>query len=208
MFQRLLRVPILKTVLRIANAYFLRGDFASNKRFSGFRAIVRALWVQVLICVTLSCIVNWDYLRARYDGGAATFVKESFSAKPGELILTVLPSLLGFGIGVYALVFALTAKLVSELGARIEDEKKRGKLSFGSALALNADLAYPLLVLALTIGLGVVQRAIPDSGALMLASWMMFWYSLIMLIEIIGVLFGLGENSLLDKMLECEDEST
>ncbi|KKL38004.1 hypothetical protein WR30_07745 [Burkholderia contaminans FFH2055] len=64
----------------------------------------------------------------------------------------------------------------------------------------NADLAYPLLAMVVTLIVGVLQQAYPTVQSIQLAAWFFFWYSMVTLIEIIAVLFGLGEHEILEKI--------
>ena len=61
-------------------------------------------------------------------------------------------------------------------------------------------MAYPLLVIAITIGIGVVQQIYPSTMWLITISWMALWYSLLMAFEILFALYSLGEREILNKL--------
>ncbi|KVS58223.1 hypothetical protein WK41_37605 [Burkholderia cepacia] len=115
--------------------------------------------------------------------------------------------MLGFGIGVYALIFGLSDVFVKKFRVFLEDKKRKGEIWHGSELMLNSDLAYPLVVLLIAIAIGVIQQANQRSGFFLVISWIAFWYSMIVMVEMIGVIFRLAENSLLDKGGVGEEES-
>jgi len=119
---------------------------------------------------------------------------------PGGLIISIFPNLLGFGIGVYALIFSLSAVFIKQLQQHLETTKDNGTRPIGSALMLNADMAYPLLVMALSLGIAVLQGIYAQLQWLTILSWVALWYSLLMALEILAVLFSLGENGILEKL--------
>lgn len=77
----------------------------------------------------------------------------------------------------------------------------------GSALILNAEMAVPLLILALTIVIGLIQQLWPCVESLKAATWFALWLSLIFTVELISTLFGLGENSILKSLAPEESEN-
>lgn len=124
---------------------------------------------------------------------------------PGSTATSILPNLLGFGIGVYALIFGLHKVLLRELQDAYKPRPGDKRPPTGSALILNAEMAVPLLVLALTIVLGLIQQIWSESMPLQATTWFALWLSLTFTVELICTLFGLGENSIL-KSLELDDE--
>jgi hypothetical protein len=82
-------------------------------------------------CAILTAIIWVDllYLEALHRIDAA------------GLVNSVFPSLLGFGIGVFALIFVLPGELMSSL------DKRRAKSGIGSSMMIS-DMAYPLVYLA------------------------------------------------------------
>jgi len=126
-------------------------------------------------------------------------LREPFD-KPGQLITSAYPSLLGFGIGIYALVFVLAPKSMRLFQKQIDEEINSGARKEGHALMLNASMAYPLLVLTLSFIPAVLQQLSPASQILSIFTWIVFWYGIVVLIELIGLLFALGEQDGLDKI--------
>jgi hypothetical protein len=120
--------------------------------------------------------------------------------KPGQIVTSIFPNLLGFGIGVYALVFALAPRSLQLLQSQLEGEIAAGKRKEGHALMLNASLAYPLVVITLSLIPAIFQQLNPKSLALAWFTWIVFWYGVVVLIELLGVLFALGEQDGMDKI--------
>lgn len=199
-YEQLLRIPLIGTAVYIANCYVFGGDREAVSRFAPLSLWLKALFVPVGLSVVLTGIVLWPLVEKLASTHKLTIAGLSkFAQAPGDLVVSVVPNLLGFGIGVYALIFALAGPIVRDLEDSI-DELKRAKLKKqGSVLAINSDLAYPLMVLVVVLALGVFQKG-NDSIELLIATWVAFWYALVVLLEVIGVLFGLGDHSLLEKL--------
>ncbi len=198
-------VPVLGFLLRITNTYAYTGDYKAAYEFAGVLRWGKAFAFPLLIACALTVATIWSVLTAAYQCHMLTFAAASdFMKKPGALIVAVNPCLLGFGIGVYALIFGLAEPFVRQFKALIEQEKRTGTLSHGSELMLNSDLAFPLIVLVIAIATGALQQANEGSVTLILVAWVAFWYSMVVMIEMISVIFRLAENSLLDKGLVSE----
>ena len=72
-----------------------------------------------------------------------------------DAIISVFPSLLGFGIGVFALLFILPNRLYQLL----DEEKENGNIKFGHEI-LAVDMGYPLLVFAVILTWSGVNKFI------------------------------------------------
>jgi hypothetical protein len=188
---------VLGTILHITNSYVYNGDARSSEEFAPLSKWGRKFAFKffiVFLCLAamfkneiwLACTFNF------YDFGLVSVNTYS----PGERIISIFPSLIGFGIGVYALLISISDSIVKELQENIE----KSSINSGSALMLSSDLAFPLLVLILTLIVGVVQVSFDRVPFFILLAWFMIWYSFIVIIEMLGVLFGITNNSLLDKL--------
>jgi uncharacterized membrane protein len=203
-FRLLAQIPLLGDVLRIFNAYAYRGDTNAEKRFASLWLWLSAFWLQVglSLVATLFCMPQ---LTNRY-------VPENFrlcyavDTAPGLLATSILPNLLGFGIGIYALIFGLHKVLLRELQENYKDVPGT-KPRPGSALILNAEMAVPLLVLALTIVVGVIQQVNTKSETLQFATWLSLWLSFVFTVELIVTLFGLGDNAILKTLKDSDSNS-
>ena len=203
-YRILLKIPVVGTLVYIANCYAFAGDANATREFAGLRAWFKVLFVPVMWAVLLSAGVCWQFVWELVVERHVCFsVLGQFAKAPGDMILAVVPSLLGFGIGVYALVFALAPSFVRDFQKTIEEVKALKPNRRGSALMINSDLAYPLTVLVVTLAIGVYQKGF-DSDWLIIVAWVAFWYSVVVMVEIIGVLFGLGDSSLSDKLSQMD----
>lgn len=194
------RLPVIGTICSILNAYAFRGDFDATSRFASFRAYLKAFGVPLSVALGISFLSARTVFMHWLNGSAPSSIEWSAAPFiPGTLIISVVPCLLGFGIGVYALTFALSSRIVRAMDTAIMNAIRDGRRQFGSALVLNADLACPLLVMALAIAIGVVQQNCPQILWICMLAWVAFWYALMMMVEMIGVLFELGDHMMLEK---------
>lgn len=207
-YKTLTLVPVFGTVLSIANTYVYAGDPQAEDRFAPIKLWLSVFLIPILASVALTFFTLFSFLIYWAESGEiAEYLLNDFLMRPGSLILSVVPSLLGFGIGVYALIFALTPSFLKDFKKAIESRNNKSDFKYGSVSVLNAEFAYPLVVLTIAIGIAIFQQAMPNSYALIILCWGMFWYSLISTLEIISVLFGLGEHSILDKSKDDENKT-
>lgn len=200
-----LKIPILGTIIYIANCYAYSGDSRSTKEFANPYLWLKKLIFPFLLAAILTTVTLWPLAITIWETKQFSAVGLSkFALSPGDTILTIIPSLLGFGIGVYALIFALANPIIKELQNSINILKDLKKRNHGSALVINSDLAFPLTILTISIVVGVFQKG-NDSLELTVTTWWIFWYAITTTFEVIGVLFGLGDQALLEKMESKQD---
>lgn len=199
-YRLLLQAPVLGTMLYIVNSYVFAGDQRASSQFAPLQRWVRSLMAPVGLAALLGFGFSWPAFFDHFEYRSVFASKADYGVSPGELIHAVMPSLLGFGIGVYALLFALGAAFVAEIQGLIDEQLANGKRNHGSVMLLSADMAYPLTVLIVVIGIGAAQRAAPEIAIFFWVTWTAFWYGLIVSIELIGVLFGLGNKVILDRL--------
>ncbi|MFM0477521.1 hypothetical protein PQR29_04045 [Paraburkholderia strydomiana] len=208
MFRLIGSIPVLGALLKIANTYAYGGDYRASEEFAGLALWIKRFAVPLMLALVLTLCTVWPIIPHAVKSHELSFSHATdFVQKPGVFISSVLPSLLGFGIGVYALIFGLAEPFVRQFRKLIDEQIKAGEISHGSVLMLNSDLAFPLIVMVVGIAVGALQQANLENQSLILITWVMFWYSLIVMIEMISVIFRLAENSLLDKGLNG-DENT
>lgn len=194
------RLPGLGAALRIANSYAYEGDLKADNRLAGLGRWCRAVLPDLLLSMLLTTLTLWDAAERSWAlRTIAIWPLEEFQSKPGSLLVSVIPNCLGFGIGVYALLFILTDSFVRQVHEVVERQKSEGKRSRGSVLMLNSDMAYPLVVLMMALVVGVLQQAFPKSAFWVICGWVSMWYALLSMLAIISVIFRLAEHSLLDK---------
>ncbi|WP_158534197.1 hypothetical protein [Paracidovorax avenae] len=192
---KIISLPIIGTIFAIVNSYVSGGRIDSDRELAPLNSWLKVIGLPFVASVLLALWVLKDAVFALFDGSGAKAALSGFVSDPGSLMIGVLPNILGFGIGVYALVFSISVGLVRDLNSAIKKSDSQK-----TALVLNADMAFPLVVLLITICLGFFQKASPDLFSLILMGWIFLWYSLILTLSLIGTLFRLGENELLNKL--------
>lgn len=123
-----------------------------------------------------------------------------YMCNAGAVAVSIFPSIMGFGIGVYALVFAIPEQLVRKMDQVLAMAIKSGRRKHGSVFVLNADLGFPLTVMVTALAVGVLQQAAPSVLWVLVLSWFLFWFALVSVVEIIGVLFQLGDHAVLERL--------
>ncbi|MGP6379284.1 hypothetical protein ACTZGB_07000 [Yersinia bercovieri] len=167
----------------------------SGDKFAPLTMWLKKLFGKFVVALLFTGLVFFNEITSLLN--IKTFIDGSINAKnPGSIIISTFPSLIGFGIGVYALTLVLSESVVSDFQKSISGKKNTS----GSVLMLSSDLAFPMLILVITLSVGILQGVFIDSNKLCIVTWFMLWYSFIVIIEMLGVLFGLSNNSLLDKL--------
>ncbi|WP_158615647.1 hypothetical protein [Comamonas sp. BIGb0124] len=201
----LIKTPILGTIIYIINNYVYSGDSRASNNFAPLNLWIKTLFLPFTIAIGLTATSLYPLIQDAINGNDLNFSRLSNIQKnPSEIIISIFPSLLGFGIGVYALIFALQASVINGMQQEIEKRSASGSRKYGSVLMINADMAYPLVVLTISLGVGIFQK-IFESNSLLYATWFTFWYGMIVVLQVIGVLFSLGDSSILNK-LEAPEE--
>ncbi|MGP2427155.1 hypothetical protein V1954_18075 [Yersinia sp. 2538 StPb PI] len=195
MFKLVRRIPVVGTMIYIINSYVYNGDSMSGDKFAPLTMWLKKLFGKFVVALLFTGLVFFNEITSLLN--IKTFIDGSINAKnPGSIIISTFPSLIGFGIGVYALTLVLSESVVSDFQKSISGKKNTS----GSVLMLSSDLAFPMLILVITLSVGILQGVFIDSNKLCIVTWFMLWYSFIVIIEMLGVLFGLSNNSLLDKL--------
>lgn len=191
-YERLTKIPIAGEILRILNNYAYNGDHRSDYYFAGIRLWAKCYLPNFLIALlsALACTPDITNLFIPFNYRLSYSIESS----PGPLATSILPNLLGFGIGVYALIFGLKTTFIMRFQKQIEESTKT---KHGSSLILNVSFAVPLLCLALAIIIGIIQSLLPDNPYLRVLSWFSLWLSLLFTIETIFAIFNLGEAHIL-----------
>ncbi|MGR6834770.1 hypothetical protein [Aliivibrio wodanis] len=86
-------IPIISVIFRILNAYVYKGNLIHLSETAPLRLWFDRIGKGVLFSVIL--------------GGLVYFLHDKDNYNPEDIILAIFPSILGFGIGVFALLFAL-----------------------------------------------------------------------------------------------------
>lgn len=201
MFRLLTKIPIFGVVLTVFNSYAYDGDVNADDQFAGLRAWIKAYFFSFFICISVALLLMPDFINSILP---CLHLPYKVEIAPGELATSILPNLLGFGIGVYALIFALNKQFVQDLQNGFEDHNKAHNKS-GSILLLNTEMALPLIVITTTIAIGIFQKIFSDFIYLRLACWFSLWLSMYYTLDLINTLFLLGSAHLSDNIKKTPD---
>ncbi|KIC83932.1 hypothetical protein [Pseudomonas sp. C5pp] len=196
MYRLLVKIPILGVVIKIMNSYAYDGDFAADSRFAGIWAWIKAYFSGVLVSALLAALLTPSI--PNFFLPYCMSLDYTVATSPGDLATSILPNLLGFGIGVYALVFALDRSLVKGLQETFQTSEKSSIP--GSALLLNAEMALPLIMLIAAIVTGVAQKTFPTEVWLVAGSWFAFWLSMYFILGLVNSLFMMGDAHLSQRL--------
>lgn len=193
MYKLLVRVPFFGIVLKIFNSYAYDGDFRADDRFASVYCWLKAYLLPFLFSIAMASLMMPDVINPFLP--LCMQLGYKVEAVPGDISTSIFPSLLGFGIGVYALVFALEKRLVQDLQNSFKKPNSTSS-DQGSALLLNTEMALPLVVIALTLAVAVLQKALIGSVLLNFLAWFSLWLSIYFTVELINTLFMMGEAHL------------
>lgn len=172
MYKLIRKIPVFGAIFRIVNAYAYEGKIECNKCI----APARMWWSRILKKMTYVVIFVELLFLIRQSSVA------SLTWEPADAILSVFPSILGFGIGVFALMFVMPNSFVQFIIER------REKLKFGPEI-VPVDMAYPLVVFTLVMVCAVLNKMFP-SDLFKFVSAFSFFYGLAMALELISFLFN------------------
>lgn len=166
-------IPVLGAVFAIANAYAYRGGEQSSIEVAPFQnwwnRVFRKAWY---VLVFVSAMI----LFAPQEICQSSWV-------PADTILGAFPSILGFGIGVYALMFIMPSDFLSFL----KDKHRRGA-RFGPEI-VPVDMGYPLVTFVLVMFIAAVNKFYPESYYFKFVSVWALFYGLAMTVELVSFLF-------------------
>lgn len=198
------KIPVLGNLIWLANAYAYGGDKKSRSELAPFRLWLKAFFWNLLVSFVAALATLHEFAKSVLHhircGTEVLKVLPGIGANGGSTIVSIFPNLLGLGIGIYALLYALDATVVRGMHEALEKARKAGVRKHGSVLMLNSDMAFPLCALLLIIALGVVAQFFPGEIWIQFASWVAFWYGVLLILELIMLLFALIDNSLLGKI--------
>lgn len=166
------KTPLVGPIFRIVNAYAYKGDVACNNEIAPFtawwsRVFKKAMYV--LLFIELIIIFN---------GNNVSKIKW----EPADAIISVFPSVLGFGMGVFALLFIMPE---SFLGFLIRNRKS---LSIGPEI-VPVDIGYPLVVFTFSLAWAAFNKIFANDFTFCI-SMFVFFYGLAMAFELISFLFN------------------
>lgn len=169
---RIRLIPVVGAIFRIVNAYAYQGDSNCNKKIAPFRSwweriIRKAIYVFFLIEIVVL-----------YYGSDVSKIPW----RADDSILSVFPSVLGFGIGVFALLFVMPESFLVFMSTN------RKRLTFGPEI-VPVDIAYPLVVFTIALCWSALNK-IFINDFFSFISMFFFFYGMAMAFELISFLFN------------------
>lgn len=163
------KIPIIGSVFIILNSYAYQGDIKASYEVAPIRS-----WLHRYISIIIASFTI-SYLTI------STCNNLELNFSPSSIITGIFPSILGFGIGVFALSFSIPQNLVN----LIEEQKKIKKIEYGSRI-LVIDMAYPLISYALILLSAVILLPFEvNYPKLKYASAFLLYYGILLTIELI-----------------------
>lgn len=169
----LAKIPVINVIFMIANAYAYKGNILHLKRVAPLTHWIRRIGVNLFSAIVIGVITYH----------AATSM--AITIQPESIVLGIFPSILGFGIGVFALLFALPKEFVDKIEALAKKYPDKGV----SINTLPSDMGFPLMVYTLIMILSVVLSSLPDTTAVLITSYSILIYGLVITLELIASIF-------------------
>jgi hypothetical protein len=193
------KVPILGPLISIINSYVYNGSDEASTTIAPFRKWFIKLGSNIIAAVTLSLL-----LVGCFDLGYTSFPSS-------DIALAIFPSILGFGIGVYALLFSIQDRLI----AWMEDRHSKRELPFGPKVLIS-DMAYPLVVYIFVLLLSGINKAFAPKliqgefiGAFLLFYGLLITLELVITIYTVSdIMFTLKVNDIRKDRLTQKIEPT
>ena len=98
-------------------------------------------------------------------------------------------------------MFTISKRLVADI------DKVAVSGQRGSGLVVNSELGFPLVVLVVSVGIAALCQFYETSTARWL-SWFCFWFSWLMIVEVVSALFKLGEATLASHLKGTESSES
>ncbi|MFA0405377.1 hypothetical protein CWN94_21895 [Vibrio splendidus] len=173
MYKLLADIPVFGSVFVIANAYVHKGDQLGTVKIASvgqwWKRVLRKAWYTLVFISALVLIAPEKICKSSWV--------------PADTILGAFPSILGFGIGVYALMFIMPSDFLSFL-----QERKDKGAKIGPEM-VPVDMGFPLMSYVLVMFIAAVNKFYPESYYFKLASIWALFYGLAMTVELISFLF-------------------
>ncbi|WP_318463139.1 hypothetical protein [Photobacterium leiognathi] len=170
------KVPILSVLFRIANAYVYKGDPVHLRQTAPFEMWKQRIGKGLFFSIVSGCLMAYALIHNNIS-----------DFNPEDAILGIFPDILGFGIGVFALLFALPTEFLDKLRQSVKNSNGDSKIT-GPEM-LPADMAYPLLVYSVIMLLSVFFRAFPDEPVTTTISTIMLIYGFVVTLELLNSIF-------------------
>lgn len=183
-------LPAVGALIEIAYDYATEGSVDEFGKMPPWRAWWRTLGWPILLALGLAFLPF-------PCGCLPNAVK--ITASPHDLALMLIPSLLGFGIGVYALVFGLNGELLRNIQKEHNNKPQVPGVPAASVLNINSAFAFPLLMMVITVFVASLQKVFPEPQILATFTWFLTFFCLALTYQLVASLYKLGRVIILEK---------
>jgi hypothetical protein len=171
-------LPFVKPIFLIVNGYAWLGDARSLIGFAPLWLYIRRLFFKPIFFG----VSSWLYVHYGIQYNLLVAAKMDYVGT----CLQLFPNVLGFGIGVYALIFAFPSRFMTKL-----EKRKAESISNVGAHGVNSLVAFPLLLLALILFACVLLKAVAIEMEIIEALGLFgLTYGIWLSIDLIGVLYA------------------
>ncbi|UAA40616.1 hypothetical protein KIH87_09865 [Paraneptunicella aestuarii] len=171
------RAPFIGSFFRLANAYACKGDPTYTKNFAPLSMWCERVFPSFYWSIILGSLIT---IYAHHYGN------HDFDA--GEYIIGAIPSLLGFGIGVFALIFVLPSTFLNLLDNSVTKTSVR---------ELPANIGYPLMGMGISLLISFMLQVFDNANIkIIFLESTLTVYSFKMVIDLIEYITVLGRVSI------------
>lgn len=187
----ILKTPVIGTLTEIASDYVCEGAADFFEKIPPIRCWLKSLGWPIFLSFVLAVLpLPYGFLNFALKIDAHAY----------EIALAIVPSMLGFGIGAYALVFGLSSDILRKIqNAHVEHAKTTGK-QVASVLSINSAFAFPLLIMAATLLLASLHSIFPSNLILSTVVWFLIFFSVVLIYQLVRSLYKLGRVIILEKL--------
>ena len=184
-------LPDLGTFIEISSDYVSEGSAEYFGKIPPLRYWIRALGWPVFLSACLALLT--------LPCGCVSFAVK-IDAKAFDVAFSIIPSLLGFGIGAYALVFGLGGEILRRIqDAHVSLANKKNQEA-SSVLHINSMFALPLLLMTVTLLIATIQKIFPALVIISTVTWFLTFVSLALNYQLVKSLYRLGRVIILEKL--------
>jgi len=171
------RIPFIGSFLRLANAYACKGDPSYTTKFAPIKMWRERILPSFFWSAIIGLVISY-YVKC--------YGHHDFDA--GQYMLAAIPSLLGFGIGVFALIFVLPATFLNLL--EVSDTQT-------TVRELPANIGYPLMGMGACLFTSFILQIFDnDNLYIIFFESSLTVYSFKMVIDLIEYITTLGRVSI------------
>ncbi|MFH7926303.1 hypothetical protein QCJ92_00001755 [Enterobacter roggenkampii] len=173
-------IPFLGAVFLVANFYANSGVLSKRKQVATLSNWFKRIFLSFIFTLVFSI-------------GLVVFFRDGLfhpnhnptGLDAPSVALSIFPSILGFGIGVFVVIFALPNQFMEKVNSM---KAKGGSKTFGASLMV-VDMAYPLMVYAVVLLGEFLIKLFQISFLTQIISVFLLLYGMLMTFDLISLIF-------------------